>query len=72
MVDSTTASIASVGTSTVEVQQAADDNYNSSTATMTLTIIKGNPSIVFDDLIKNINDPNFKYLIIKTPKYLLD
>ena len=61
MVDSTTASIAAVGTSTVEVQQAADDNYNSSTATMTLTIIKGNPSIVFDDLIKNINDPNFNF-----------
>ena len=61
MVDSTTASIAAVGTSTVEVQQAADDNYNSSTATMTLTIIKGNPTIIFDDLVKNINDPNFNF-----------
>jgi len=62
MVDSTTASIAAVGTSTVEVQQAADDNYNSSTATMTLTIIKGNPTIIFDDLVKNINDPNFNFI----------
>ena len=61
MVDSTTASIAAVGTSTVEVQQASDDNYNSSTATMTLTIIKGNPIIIFDDLVKNINDPNFNF-----------
>jgi len=61
MVDLTNASIAAVGTSTVEVQQAADDNYNSSTATMTLTIIKGNPTIIFDDLAKNINDPNFNF-----------
>ena len=64
MVDSVTASIAAVGTSTVEVQQAADDNYNSSTATMTLTIIKGNPTIIFDDLVKNINDPNFNLIAL--------
>ena len=61
MVDSTTASIAAVGTSTVEVQQAADDNYNSSTATMILTVIKADPTIVFNDLVKNINDPNFNF-----------
>ena len=62
MVDSTSASISSVGTSTVEVQQAADNNYNSSTATMTLTIIKADPTIVFDDLLKNIKDPNFNFI----------
>lgn len=61
MVNSTTANITAVGTSTVEVIQAADNNYNSSTATMTLTIIKADPAIIFNDLIKNIKDPNFDF-----------
>ena len=52
MVNSTTANIAAVGTSTVEVQQAADSNYNSLTATMTLTIVKADPNISFNDLVK--------------------
>ena len=62
MVNSTTASIAAVGTSTVEVEQAADSNYNSLTATMTLTIIKADPDIIFNDLVKNINDPDFNFI----------
>ena len=62
MVNSTTASIAAVGTSTVEVQQAADSNYNSLTTTMTLTIVKADPNISFNDLVKNIKDPNFNFI----------
>ncbi|MDG2062493.1 MAG: gliding motility-associated C-terminal domain-containing protein [Flavobacteriaceae bacterium] len=64
MVNSTNASIAAVGTSTVEVQQAADSNYNSLTATMTLTIVKADPNISFNDLVKNIKDPNFNFSAI--------
>jgi gliding motility-associated-like protein len=62
MVNSTTANITAVGTSTVEVIQAADNNYNSSSATMTLTIIKADPNIIFNDLVKNINDPDFNFI----------
>ncbi|MDC3276057.1 gliding motility-associated C-terminal domain-containing protein [Flavobacteriaceae bacterium] len=62
MVNSTTANIAAVGTSTVEVQQAADSNYNSLTTTMTLTIVKADPNISFNDLVKNIKDPNFNFI----------
>jgi len=61
MINSSTASISAVGTTTVEVIQAADNNFNSSTATMTLTIIKADPIIVFNDLIKNIEDSNFNF-----------
>lgn len=61
MINLSTASISAVGTSTVEVIQAADNNYNSSTATMTLTIIKADPIIVFNDLLKNIKDSNFNF-----------
>jgi len=64
MVNSTTANITAVGTSTVEVIQAADNNYNSSTATMTLTIIKADPNIIFNDLVKNINDPDFNFVAL--------
>ena len=62
MINLSTASISAVGTSTVHVIQAADNNYNSSTATMTLTIIKADPIIVFNDLLKNINDSNFNFI----------
>jgi gliding motility-associated-like protein len=61
MINSSNASISAVGTTTVEVIQAADNNFNSSTATMTLTIIKADPIIVFNDLIKNIKDSNFNF-----------
>jgi len=62
MVDSSNASISAVGSTTVVAFQAADDNFISSTATMTLTIIKADPIIVFNDLIKNINDSNFDFI----------
>ena len=62
MINLSTASISAVGTSTVNVIQAADNNYNSSTATMTLTIIKADPIIVFNDLLKNIEDSNFNFI----------
>ena len=61
MINSSNASISAVGTTSVEVIQAADNNFNSSTATMTLTIIKADPIIVFNDLIKNIKDSNFNF-----------
>ena len=62
MVNSTTASIAAVGISAVEVQQAADNNYNLLTASMTLMVIKANPTITFNDAVKNIKDANFNFI----------
>ena len=58
-VSGSTVTILAVGSTLVTVNQAADSNYNSGTATMTLTIIKANPSINFSNLDKNINDPDF-------------
>lgn len=58
-VSSNTVSLVAVGSTLVTVNQAADSNYNSGTATMTLTITKANPTISFNDLDKNITDPNF-------------
>jgi len=58
-VSANTVSIVAVGSTIVTVNQAADSNYNSGTATMTLTITKANPIISFNDLNKNITDPDF-------------
>jgi len=54
-----TASIQGVGSTIVTVNQAADSNYNSATATMTLTVIKADPVIAFGDITKTFGDPNF-------------
>ena len=58
-VSGSTVTILAVGSTLVTVNQAADSNYNSGSATMTLTIIKANPSITFSNLDKNINVPDF-------------
>ena len=58
-VSTSTVSLVAVGSTIVTANQAADSNHNSGTATMTLTIIKANPTISFNNLDKNITDPNF-------------
>ena len=51
--------IIGAGTTIVEVNQEADENYNAATASMTLTVLKADPIIAFEDLIKNIDEANF-------------
>ena len=58
-VSASTVSLVAVGSTIVTANQAADSNHNSGTATMTLTIIKANPTISFNNLDKNITDPDF-------------
>ena len=58
-VSGNTVTIQGVGTTIVTVNQATDSNYNSATATMTLTINKGNPVISFSDITKTTIDPDF-------------
>jgi len=58
-VSASTVSLVAVGSTIVTANQAADSNHNSGTATMTLTIIKANPIISFNDLNKDITDPDF-------------
>lgn len=58
MVGSST-QIMGAGTTTVTVIQAADANYNAAIAMMTLTVNKANPKIIFEDVIKNINELQF-------------
>ena len=58
MVGSST-QITGAGNTIVTVNQAADSNYNAATATMTLTVNKANPQIIFEDVIKNINELQF-------------
>ena len=53
--------IIGAGSTIVEVNQAADENYNAATASMTLTVLKADPIIVFEDLIKNIDEANFSF-----------
>ena len=53
--------IIGAGSTIVEVNQAADENYNAATALMTLTVLKADPIIVFEDLIKNIDEANFSF-----------
>ena len=53
--------IIGAGSTIVEVNQEADENYNAATALMTLTVLKADPIIVFEDLIKNIDEANFSF-----------
>ena len=53
--------IIGAGSTIVEVNQAADENYNAATVSMTLTVLKADPIIVFEDLIKNIDEANFSF-----------
>lgn len=53
--------IIGAGSTIVEVNQEADENYNAATASMTLTVLKADPIIVFEDLIKNIDEANFSF-----------
>ncbi len=59
-VSGTTVTIVGAGTSVITVNQVADDNYNSGTATATLTVNKFNPIISgLNDVVKTYNDPDF-------------
>ena len=53
------AAIAGSGSTIVTVTQAADSNYESATATFTITINKADPIIVINDILKNYGDPDF-------------
>jgi gliding motility-associated-like protein len=58
-VNGSTVTIGNVGATTVTVNQAADSKHNAGVATMTLTVIKANPVIIFNDITKNYEDPDF-------------
>jgi len=51
--------IVGAGTTTVTVNQAADANYSAASATMTLTVNKADPTIVFTNITKTYGDPDF-------------
>ncbi|MDC1543062.1 gliding motility-associated C-terminal domain-containing protein [Flavobacteriaceae bacterium] len=52
-------SLVGAGSTIVTVQQAEDSIYNSATVTMTLTVLKVDPTIIFNDLTKDYRDPDF-------------
>ena len=58
-----TVSIVTAGITVVTVSQAADNKYYAAIATMTLTINKINPTIVFNDVVKDFGDSNFSLLV---------
>gem|GEM_PF-5284272 len=58
-VTGSTTTIVGAGSTIVTLTQAADDNYNSAVATMTLTVNKIRPAISFDDITKNFDDADF-------------
>ena len=58
-----TVSIVTVGITVVTVSQEADSKYYAATATMTMTINKINPTIVFDDVVKDFGDSDFSLLV---------
>ena len=52
-------SLVGAGSTIVTFQQAEDSIYNSATVTMTLTVLKVDPTIIFNDLTKDYRDPDF-------------
>jgi gliding motility-associated-like protein len=58
-VTGSTTTIVGVGSTSITVIQAEDNNFTSATATLTLTVNKANPTIIFDDLTKTYGDANF-------------
>ena len=60
-VSGSTITIVGGGATIVTLNQAEVNNYNAGVATMTLTVNKGNVSIIFNDLTKTFGDPNFEF-----------
>ena len=58
-----TVSIVTAGITVVTVSQAADSKYYAAIATMTLTINKINPTIAFNDVVKDFGDTDFSLLV---------
>jgi gliding motility-associated-like protein len=58
-VTGSTVSIVSSGITIATVSQAADNNYNSATATMTLTVNKADPIIIFENFSVDLVDSQF-------------
>ena len=54
-----TVTINEAGVTQVTANQAETVNYNAGVATMTLTIAKLDPTLIFSDLSKNCGDPDF-------------
>ena len=58
-------SLINLGGTLVTANQAADSNYNSASATMTLQVV-ADPIVLFDDITKTFGDPNFELTAIST------
>jgi gliding motility-associated-like protein len=58
-VSGTTITIVGAGTTSITLTQASDDNYNSATATITLTVSKATPSYTVTDVTKTYDDDSF-------------
>ena len=54
-----TVTIVGAGTTSITLTQASDANYNSATATITLTVNKATPSYTVTDVIKTYDDSAF-------------
>ena len=54
-----TASIKGSGVATIEATLAEDANYNSATATFTITVSKGNSTPTISDEVRNFGDADF-------------
>ena len=58
-ISGSTVSIVAAGITIATVSQTADSKHLAATATMTLTINKADPTIVFNDVTKNFGDVDF-------------
>ncbi|MCG5643178.1 thrombospondin type 3 repeat-containing protein [Flavobacteriaceae bacterium LSUCC0859] len=58
-VSGNTITIVGAGTTSITLTQASDANYNSATATITLTVNKATPSYTVTDVTKTYDDPAF-------------
>ena len=52
-------SILQAGVTTIITTQASERNYNSGSIKTLLTVLKADPVITFNDIIKEVGDPEF-------------
>ena len=54
-----TLTIVGAGSTSITVSQAADNNYNTASKTINLSVAKGTPVLSFNDVVKNYGDTSF-------------
>ena len=51
--------VVGAGSTSITVSQAADNNYNTASKTINLSVAKGTPVLSFNDVVKNYGDTSF-------------